>query len=146
MRAPLISVLVLLSSAVGACKKDYGVGEPCIPEPIPCDDDGENCGFGLADTFLQTNAPTCEANACIVHRLDNGTRGEIPADPRKVCEQESNAGCVSQAELERAVHCTCHCSGPKSAADYCECPADFVCKEVLSDGEVAFRGSYCVRP
>jgi hypothetical protein len=146
MRGIFIASLALLAPVVGACTKEHGVGEPCIPEPVPCDEHGNNCGFQLEETYLQTDSPACAARACVVRKLDNGTNGETPADPRVVCEEQSSEGCVSRANLERSTYCTCRCGGPKAGAEHCECPEGFVCTELLTVGAAEFRGSYCVRP
>lgn len=141
---PRLAILLLLSFALCACKNDFGVGEPCMPESIPCDKDGKNCGFERNETYLQTEATQCEARACIVHRLDNDTDGHIPADPRLICEQDESEGCVPQANLDKSLHCTCRCDGAKGAANRCECPHGFVCQALSRDPSEL--GSYCVRP
>jgi hypothetical protein len=136
------SALPLL--VLGACEnEDYGVGDPCIPDPIPCQ--GESCGFQRDETYLQTNSDECKERACIVRRLDNGTGGALPADPRVMCEEDAREGCVSREALSRGAYCTCRCDGPKTAADFCECPDGFLCEPVLQSGDPSEHGSYCVR-
>ena len=141
MRRFSFIILMLLPCVVCACKKDQGVGEPCLPEPIPCDEEGKNCGFKPTETYVQIDTPACEARACVVRRLDNGTDGQVPADPRVVCEEDSSEGCVPRATLEESVYCTCRCDGAKGAENRCECPDDFACTQVSADPGAA----YCVR-
>jgi hypothetical protein len=145
MRRFVLSILVLLCLAMCACKNDFGVGDPCVPEMVPCDANGKNCGFRRSETYLQSDAPSCEARACIVFRLDNGTNDQLPADPRVICEEDDSAGCVPQAALDMGSHCTCRCDGAKGAADRCECPDGFACRALSTNASDADRGSYCVR-
>jgi hypothetical protein len=138
--------MALLGLALNACA-DEGVGDPCIPETILCDENGQNCGFTPTESFIETSSVQCRSRLCIVHQLDNGFNGMPPADPRIICEENPNVtGCVPASERDRAVHCTCRCGGPKTSVDFCECPDGFECKEILTQGGDGVRGSYCVRP
>jgi hypothetical protein len=131
---------VLLGLA--ACGQE-GVGDPCTPEAIPVKNG--MYGFERTEAYIESSSVQCRSRLCIVNRLDNGTNGMIPADPRTTCEQKMVPGCVSAAEVENSVHCTCKCGGPETV-EHCKCPQPFQCKEILTLGGEGIRGSYCVKP
>jgi hypothetical protein len=123
---------------VAACSKETDVGAPC-QQSAPCVDGGV-CGFELGQTYLEEKSQSCE-QACIVHRLDNGTKGSIPANPEVTCDAKGEPqGCLTQAQLEQGSYCTCPCDGAKSRDHYCECPSGFACTQALQG-----RDSFCVR-
>jgi hypothetical protein len=132
-------VLMLL----GACKEEQGtpeLGNACVPEPIPLGPAGS--GFAPRDTQLSA-AKECGGDPCILHRLDNGTDGGLPADPTRLCSQEQPiAGCVNASQLANSVYCTCRCDGPDRD---CVCPDEYACLEVLTVGPNPVRGSFCVK-
>ena len=137
--------LALLGLAAAACAEE-GVGDPCTPEAIPVKNG--KYGFEATESYIEASSVQCRSRLCIVNKLDNGTSGNIPADPRPqgICEQNNqNAGCVPEAEVKNSVYCTCKCGGPKTA-EQCDCPEPFVCREILTLGGDGIRGSYCVRP
>lgn len=137
---------VLVGISLGACS-DEGVGDPCIPEAIPCSEDGKTCGFQSTESYIESSSVQCRSRLCIVYQLDNGRNGDPPADPRNVCgPNNTSVGCVPPEELDRGVHCTCRCGGPKTSVEFCECPDGFECREVLTLGGDGIRGSYCVKP
>lgn len=141
--------VALLGLLVTACA-DEGVGDPCIPETVPCTVDPttkeKQCGFNNTESFIESSSVQCRSRLCIVHKLDNGTEGVTPADPAKDCGNSSRAeGCVTSDELDKSVFCTCRCGGPGKKEDFCECPSGFTCKEILSLGGDGIRGDYCVR-
>lgn len=138
--------LLCLGLWVAACA-DEGVGDPCTPETVPVNNEGKP-GFQKTESYIESSSVQCRSRLCIVHKLDNGT--DLPADPRPqgLCSNKQNpnaVGCVSDAELLRAVHCTCKCGGPKTA-EQCKCPSGFSCIEILTLGGDGIRGSYCVKP
>jgi hypothetical protein len=143
-----VGLLFLGLSAV-ACA-DEGVGDPCTPETVPVNKDGKY-GFQSSESYIESSSVQCRSRLCIVHRLDNGTSGEnaLPADPRPqgLCQPDGTGapGCVRATALDRAVHCTCKCGGPKTS-EQCECPSGFQCKEILTLGGDGIKGSYCVKP
>lgn len=144
MRMNRLAQLLLLSCVVAGCKRDLDVGAPCVPENVPCDADG-NCGYSPLETSLDLHAAGCDG-VCLVHRLDNGTNGRVPADPvGRLCQADPTEGCVSESMLEAAVYCSCQCDGPGSRSNYCTCPDDFSCKELPPRSGSEPRGSYCIR-
>ncbi len=141
--------VALFGLLVTACA-DEGVGDPCIPETIPCkvDDNGnKQCGFNNTESFIEASSVQCRSRLCIVHKLDNGTDGNTPADPSKNCGPNVTVeqGCVKPEELDKSVYCTCRCRGPGKKEDFCDCPSGFTCEDVLSLGGDGIRGGYCVR-
>jgi hypothetical protein len=149
------NAIALLGLALTACT-DEGVGDPCIPETIPCKtvDDAnapggkkQVCGFQATESYIESSSVQCRSRLCIVHKLDNLTSGKVPANPTNVCSSTNTAnGCVQEGQLDDAVYCTCRCDGPKTSVEFCECPDGFSCEEILSLGGDGIRGSYCVRP
>jgi hypothetical protein len=120
------------------------VGIACLPEVIPTSSSGEP-GYSSTETYLSSSAE-CGLHACVVHHLDNGTEDKIPADPRLVCDaRDPKPGCVEASAVAASVHCTCRCDGPERNVDYCTCPEDFACREVLPSGPEDVQGSYCVK-
>ena len=64
------------------------VGLACVPESMPI------------DVYLGTSSASCETRACMVYRLGG--------DPLMLdC---GGPGCVSRAEAEARVFCTCRCA------------------------------------
>lgn len=135
--------VLFLGVAAAACT-DLGVGDPCTPETIPTSREGS--GFVSSESYIESSSVQCRSRLCIVHKLSNGT--DSPADPREKCVSTAPRmppNCVTDEELERSVHCTCKCGGPKTA-EQCECPSGFKCTEILTLGGEGIRGSYCVKP
>ncbi|HEX6244588.1 MAG TPA: hypothetical protein VFZ61_26900, partial [Polyangiales bacterium] len=134
-----VCALVLL----GACNEAHGtpeLGSACVPVEIPSGPAGS--GFSLEEIRL-TSAVECGGDPCIVHNLDNGTSGRLPADPTVLCTgQEPLPGCVDESQLQASVYCTCRCDGPERD---CLCPDDYACRELIAAGPDQVRGSYCVR-
>jgi hypothetical protein len=136
--------IAMCGFALQACA-DEGVGEPCLPERIPCSETN-GCGYDPAESYLESSSVQCRSRLCIVHKLDNG-KG-TPGDPTDVCKGTAEDGdnCVPEEQLDQSVYCTCRCDGPKTSVEFCECPGGFECQEVLKLGGDGIRGSYCVRP
>jgi hypothetical protein len=132
--------LALIVSA--GCADEVAIGQPCQPAVIPCDAKGENCGFQSSERYVDTGAAECEGQVCVVHKLDNGTKGQIPADPRVSCKTDASApGCVSEAALEASMFCSCRCDRSDGKREgTCECGEGFQCTAFGPSLD-----SYCVR-
>jgi len=143
--------LALLGLLATACT-DEGVGDPCIPETIPCTPATETtpkkCGFNLQESYIESSSVQCRSRLCIVHKLDNDSNGTVPADPSKICgpNDDRDTGCVTDEEVGESIFCTCRCGGPETSIEFCDCPDGFACQEVLTLGGEGIRGSYCVKP
>jgi hypothetical protein len=138
---------VLSFGAIGCT--DEGVGDPCTPETVPCDRNGENCGYKASESYIEATSVQCRSRLCLVHKLDNGTEGMVASDPRNVCSADNDADdCVDVEDLNKSVYCTCRCGVPSNVntkLDLCSCPDDFECREILNLGGSGIIGSYCVR-
>ncbi len=147
----------MLALGASACANE-GVGDPCVPESIPCDDPvtNENCGFGPSESYIESSSVQCRSRLCIVHKLQGGA---ALADPRDLCGQDEGIdwvvggaqdsdgpNCVEQDQINQAVYCTCRCDAPKKTREFCECPSGYTCEEILTLGGDGIKGSYCVRP
>lgn len=106
------------------------VGLACLPESMPVG------GFNGLEVYLETSSASCETRACMVYRLDG--------DPRMLdCD---GPGCVSRAEAEARVFCTCRCAADDPASPLCACPSGFECVEdVITTAGAGVNGGYCVR-
>jgi len=138
----LTVLAVALAALTAAGCQVEAVGDPCTPENIPVDGMGRR-GFLAGEAYLETSSVQCRTRVCIVNDLRGGTE-MVPADPSQIGCTE--AGCVSQAEFDNSIYCTCRCDGPAGAADFCECPESFVCTQILASGGIGIVGSYCVKP
>ncbi len=126
----LTMLAVALAALTATACQVEAVGDPCVPENVPAG------GFLSGEAYLETSSVQCRTRVCIVN--------DLQGDPTRIgCAEE---GCVSQQEVDDSVYCTCRCDGPAGAADFCECPEGFECKQVLSSGGVGIVGSYCVKP
>ncbi len=128
-------VAISLLWLAGSGCSSSGVGEPCVPEAVPAG------GFLKSETYLETSSVQCETRVCLVRGLDG--------DPNNLEEDECPLGeatCVTAAEVERDVYCSCRCAAPAGVGvPTCGCPSGFLCEEVLETGGDGIRGSYCVR-
>ena len=142
----LVAVIILGSAAACAIGcSDEGVGDPCIPEAIPCDSSGKNCGYKASEAYLEASSVQCRSRLCLVYRLDNESNNLIPSDPRVQCDKNGDPdGCLTKAQLIRSVYCTCRCGGG-NGTDNCECPSGFSCQPVLTQGGPGIVGDYCVK-
>ena len=142
-----VGLIIVAVVAIG-CGTE-GVGDPCTPETIPSKSVGGQVekGFEKTESYIESNSVQCRSRLCIVHRLDNGR--DAPADPTKICGAPNvpatDMNCVRPDQLDRSVHCTCKCGGPKTS-EQCQCPSGFTCREILTLGGDGIRGSYCVKP
>ncbi|MEY4511961.1 MAG: hypothetical protein RLZZ450_4083 [Pseudomonadota bacterium] len=140
-----IAFAVAALGAIGCT--DEGVGDPCIPETVPCNANGEQCGYKASEAYIEATSVQCKSRLCIVYKLDNNTQGSIPSDPRTLCDSKGQPqGCVDNEALAKSVYCTCRCDtgGVKSGIDTCTCPDGFTCEPVLNLGGPGIVGSYCV--
>lgn len=133
----LTVLAVALAALTAAGCQVEAVGDPCTPENVPVDGDG-NRGFLDGEAYLETSSVQCRTRVCIVN--------DLLGDPGKLCDVDSSPGCVTQKQIEDSIYCTCRCDGPAGAADFCECPEGFACTPVLASGGVGIVGSYCVKP
>ncbi len=141
-----------MACELSACAND-GVGDPCVPESIPCDDDkSKGCGFSKSESYVESSSVQCRSRVCIVHKLVGGA--EL-ADPRDIEGQDEGIArpgidgpnSVDKAALDQSVYCTCRCkNGDGKKIEGCECADGFECEEILTLGGDGIRGFYCVRP
>lgn len=154
-----ISVLALGASACAV----EGVGDPCVPENIPCKDPVANteCGYGPTESYVESSSAQCRTRVCVVNQLMGGPLN-VGLDPRDMCGRDEgktyppieqgmfpydSKGCVTQAQLDESVFCSCRCrDGDGKKVEGCECTDGFQCDEILTLGGDGIRGSYCVRP
>jgi hypothetical protein len=153
-----ISVLAL---GAAACANE-GVGDPCVPENIPCEnpETNEGCGYGPTESYIESSSAQCRSRVCVVHKLSGGPAG-LALDPRDICDRDEgrpynpsvpgkpydSPGCVTQAQIDESIYCSCRCrDGDNNKVEGCECADGFRCEEILTLGGDGIRGSYCVRP
>jgi hypothetical protein len=136
--------IALLAVGLGACA-DEGVGDPCIPEKIPCSQ-AAGCGYEESESYIESSSVQCRSRLCIVHELAQNPKGNR-SNPSKSCDKNPNdPNCVRPEDLAQSVYCTCRCDGPKTSVEFCECPDGYSCQPVLNLGGDGIKGSYCVRP
>jgi hypothetical protein len=138
-----VTILALGALSAIGCT-DEGVGDPCIPEAIPCDSNGEKCGYKASEAYLEASSVQCRSRLCLVYKLDNGTANAVPSDPRVLCSQDDTNGCLSNQQLLDSIYCTCRCGGG-NGTDNCACPSGFSCQPILTQGGPGIVGDYCVR-
>jgi hypothetical protein len=128
-------VAISLLWLVGSGCSSSAVGDPCVPVKV------FPGGFVASETYLEVNSVQCATRVCLVR--------ELQGDPSNLQEDDCPRGeetCVSAAEVERKVYCSCRCGAPAgSGIPTCGCPAGFFCEEVLETGGDGVRGSYCIR-
>lgn len=133
-----IAFAVAALGAIGCA--DEGVGDPCIPETVPCNANGEQCGYKASEAYIEATSVQCKSRLCIVYKLDNKTLGIIPSDPRTLCTGKNDKnGCVDNEALAKSVYCTRRC------VDDADCPDEYKCEPILNLGGPGIRGSYCVK-
>jgi hypothetical protein len=111
-----------------------GVGDRCLPSSVP------EGGFSRTSSTVETNVSECATETCIVH--------ELGGDPVRTVEEGCQGPtCLTAAQVEERVHCSCRCrTVPGDDSPTCACPDTFVCKDVVPvGGGDALRGAYCVR-
>lgn len=112
------------------------VGDPCVPEAIP------DNGFSSGEVYLETSSVQCRTRTCMVFRLQG--------HPERIVGTPSCAAgdltCVTQADLQRHVYCSCRCRADEgdTTTPLCPCPSGHACEEVVTTGGAGVRGSYCV--
>jgi hypothetical protein len=134
-----IAFAVAALGAIGCA--DEGVGDPCVPETVPCNAEGKECGYKSTEAYIEATSVQCRSRLCIVYKLDNNFGGTAPSDPRSPCtgKASDSDSCVDDESLARSVYCTIRCT----SAD--DCPGEFTCEPVLALGGPGIRGSYCVK-
>jgi hypothetical protein len=133
-----IAFAVAALGAIGCT--DEGVGDPCIPETVPCNANGEQCGYKASEAYIEATSVQCKSRLCIVYKLDNNTQGSIASDPRTLCDSKGQPqGCVDNEALAKSVYCTRRCTEDG------DCPDSFSCEPVLNLGGPGIVGSYCVK-
>ncbi len=141
--------VAIMACGLMACANE-GVGDPCIPESIPCT--GMDCGFAPKESYVESSSVQCRTRVCIVHKLLGGAMLADPRDVVGVDEKIPNRpadgpASVTPAQLDQSVYCTCRCrSGDGKKIEGCECGDGFKCEEILTLGGEGIKGSYCVRP
>jgi hypothetical protein len=147
-----IAIATLALSGLVACA-DEGVGDPCIPENVPCKetDDNGNCvnrGYDRSESFIESSSVQCRSRLCIVHKLKSSNGPTQVTDPTVPCKGDADDpdNCVKPEALDDSVYCTCRCGGPKTSVEFCQCPHGFECTEILKLGGDGVKGSYCVKP
>ncbi|HEY6878512.1 MAG TPA: hypothetical protein VI299_10865 [Polyangiales bacterium] len=138
---------VLSLGAIGCA--DEGVGDPCTPETVPCDAKGQNCGYKNTEAYIEATSVQCRSRLCLVYKLDNGSEGMNPADPRKLSDKyPDDPNSVDLKDVQDSVYCTCRCrsgGGVKSNQELCDCPDGFRCEDLLNLGGPGIIGGYCIR-
>lgn len=139
--------MALALGAVG-CAPD-GVGDPCIPEAIPCGPDPNNpsgpeiCGFDESESYIEASSVQCRSRLCVVNKLSG--------DPTQICQPDgpsTAANCVRAQDLDERVYCSCRCNVPddvQGSFPECDCPSGFSCEDILALGADGIRGGYCVK-
>ncbi|MEM9865672.1 MAG: hypothetical protein AAF938_28955, partial [Myxococcota bacterium] len=152
-RFALAQSALLIASIAGlsACASS-GVGDPCIPENVPLNNDTGERGFVPDEVYIETGSVQCRTRVCLTFQLDGdptSTRDECIAagNPPDVCADRHPIIEDIRGETSR-VFCSCRCDRPTpDGAPPCECPGGFVCSEEsnLEQGGPGIRGSYCIR-
>jgi len=141
-----IAVAMAALGAIGCA--DEGVGDPCTPETVPCNSEGQDCGYKVNEAYIEATSVQCRSRLCIVYKLNNKSGGTAPSDPRVPCTGNASDAdfCVDDENLAKSVYCTCRCdtAGVKTDLDVCKCPDGFTCEPVLNLGGPGIIGSYCV--
>ncbi|MDB4977436.1 MAG: hypothetical protein JWN48_5777 [Myxococcaceae bacterium] len=145
--SPIQIAFALASLAAIGCA-DEAIGDPCIPEAIPCNADGTGCGYSSSESYIEASSVQCRSRLCLVYKLDNGTHSQIPSDPRNLCaNKDKKDGCLTDDQLNESVYCTCRCGsgGAQTKQELCSCSEGFKCLPLLNLGGPGIVGSYCVK-
>jgi hypothetical protein len=139
------------------------VGTPCLPSQEALE---SFAGFQVSDVSL-SQSPTCGDERCLVQHFQGRvscpygqTQTEIeslPADSAARCRLIDDRGTLTASALELAVApqltnrrasdvvvCSCQCAGPAPNADYCTCPAEMECVELIAGVAPGAGSSYCI--
>jgi len=134
-------VAISLLWLAGTGCSSSAVGDPCVPERVYDD------GFLASETYLETSSVQCATRVCLVRGLmgdPSNLQEDDPPCPRD--EEGEPSTCVTEAEVEGSVYCSCRCDAPaESGLPTCACPGGFTCEPVLETGGDGVKGSYCVR-
>ncbi len=147
----IAAITCAMACGLMACANE-GVGEPCIPESIPCE--GTGCGFKDSESYVESSSVQCRTRVCIVHKLKGGADLADPRDILGVDEKvkgraADGPAAVSNEQLDQSVYCTCRCrNADGKKVEDCNCSdfPGFECQEILTLGGDGIKGSYCVRP
>lgn len=146
----LTAFAVALTALTAAGCSVEAVGDPCMPESIPVSAGGQ--GFFQSEIYLETSSVQCRTRVCMINQLACNTTPcptNVLGNPNRICEDivppADASNCVSQAQVDDSIYCTCRCDGPAGSADFCTCPDGFDCKQVLASGGVGIVGSYCIK-
>ena len=111
-----------LGLALQACGPS-GVGDPCIPQPLPLIEGGISCSgagcYASSEIYIETRSLQCRTRVCLVYHWEQQTQAEKRAE-HVFCSHK----CTSQAD----------CPQP-----------DFTCVTAFVAGNPGVRGDYCVR-
>jgi hypothetical protein len=136
LRMVVFASLVLGAAGIGGCRSQ-GQGDPCFPEAISDD------GFHREEGYVESGSTQCRTRTCLVYHLEG--------DPRTItgtssCEP-SDMHCVTEAEVDARIFCSCRCSGGPPNTPHCACAEGFVCEHdlVREPAGQGVRGGYCVR-
>jgi len=136
-----------------------GLGEACTPS---IEGDPSFSGFTEGSVSLETRAPGCESNLCLVHNFQGRvscpygqSQEEAETAPRcflpgsEVPIQIEVAPQLLARPADQSSICSCKCDGPNPdpLEPYCECPEAMECVPLIHDlglGAIDGGGSYCV--
>lgn len=118
------------------------VGDPCTPESVPPG------GFDEREAYVETSSVQCRTRVCLWYFLSgspNNIAEETGCTPGGL--EDADEGCVTQADIDERVFCTCRCGAPDGVnTPTCDCPDNFACEEIVTveGAGQGVRGSYCV--
>jgi hypothetical protein len=159
-RHTLVSGLTVLAfGAIAIACKAGGVGDPCIPN------DEFSATYGGASESgaqIEDRSFQCETRVCLIKHFrgrvtcpfGNPAGGSLYSGSDKDCLVPGTSEVVGAAvspqcsSRKEQVYCSCRCAGEDSAANYCECPEDYECKEVtrsLDPTLIRPGDKYCVK-
>lgn len=132
------------------------LGEPCVPS---VEGDPSFPGFTLGSVSVETQAPGCASDVCLVHNFQGRvscpygqTEDQALSSPAcfapgtPVPVQTDVAPQLVTRPPELTSICSCRCDGP-DVGPYCECPESMECAPLVPDlglGAGGPAGSYCV--
>ncbi len=176
LSAKVLLLLTAMSGIVSSACEAGGVGDPCIPED---EYNKNFSGYQETEVNVESRSFQCETRVCLVANFRGRVScpfgqkaadkpddsGRILADPNTVPDDRcylpgtrqdpNNAISVPVvAQLiarppDKAVYCSCRCSGPDPNAQYCDCPSGYRCQKLVdaygTSGGAQLAGSYCIK-
>jgi len=131
------------------------VGEPCLPSD---EANASFAGFSIGEIGIERGGSCGASNVCLVHHFQG--RVTCPAgddaDAESSCSTPTGQAVtvpvpphLPMRAPEQAVVCSCRCDGPDRTAEYCLCPDEMRCEELIPstgflNGAADYVGSYCV--